>query len=299
MGHIKLEGAVDLHCHYGPDFILSPQLREKHRLKHHHSVTALQAAQEAAAAEMAALVLKAHDFPTPALAFAIGEVVKGTRVFGGIVLDHQVGGLNPRAVEHALRLGAKIVWLPTVASHQDYLNGVGPFLGYAGTGIYTLDENGDLLPVVQEILALIKEHNAIVATGHTTAAEHYAVAREFARRGRVIVTHACEPLAGPHLSKSQCVELAQLGAYIEVTAQLCVSHGASVPMSLDSVAELLHAIGPEQCVLATDYGWTEELPHPAKGLVDYIDGLWAVGVSESELRRMACENGARLLGVVG
>src|SRR5271168_3032373 len=151
MGQVKLERAVDLHCHFGPDFL--------HAGTHpDHAVTALQAATEAAEAGMAAIVLKAHDFPTPALAYTVNQIVPGVCTCGGITLDHQVGGLNPWAVEHALRLGAKIVWLPTVASHQDYLNGIGPALGYEGTGISTLDDNGELTPAVREILDLVAEH---------------------------------------------------------------------------------------------------------------------------------------------
>ncbi len=290
MGHIKLEDAVDLHCHFGPDF-----LNPGHDLN--HSVTALEAATEAADAGMKAIVLKSHDFPTAHLAHTLRETVPGVCTCGGIVLDHQVGGLNPWAVEHALRLGAKIVWLPTVASHQDYLNGLGEIFGYPGTGIITIDEKGELLPEVREIVDLVAEHDAVIATGHTTAAEHYALAREFGRRGKVVVTHATEQMAGPHLTRAQCVELAELGAYIELTAQLCVAHMGMSPKPVKAVAAMIEAIGPEQVVLGTDYGWTEELPHPAQGLRDYVDGLWEAGLSETMLRRMACDNGARLLGL--
>jgi hypothetical protein len=246
---------------------------------------------------MAALVLKSHDFPTAALAYTIGQTVPGVKTFGGITLDNQVGGLNPWAVEHALRLGAKIVWLPTIASHQDYLNGIGPMLGYTGTGISTLDENGNLLPVVHEILNLVAEHGAAVATGHTTAQEHFAVTKAFAHRGKVIATHVCEQLAGPHLSKAQCCQLAEMGAYLEITAQLCVHHAGATPKPVGEIAALIHAAGPKQCVLATDYGYTDELPHPAQGLKDYIDDLWTAGVSETDLRTMVCDNSARLLGM--
>lgn len=292
MGKIKLEGAADLHCHYGPDFLFPAHNMEP-------SVTAIQAAQEAAEAGFAAIVLKSHDFPTAALAYTLNQVVPGVRTFGGITLDHQVGGLNPWAVAHALRLGAKIVWLPTIASHQDYLNGLGPRLGYPGTGIRTTDDNGKLLPVVMEILDLVAQHDAIIATGHITAGENYAVAREFARRGRVIVTHAGEPAAGPHLTKAQCAELAGLGAFIELTAQECVPHLGYPPCPINEVAERVDAIGPRKVVLSTDYGYTKELPHPAQGMRDYIDGLWEVGVSEANLKVMAADNAARLLGLKG
>ncbi len=292
MGKIKLEGAIDLHCHYGPDFI-----GRDHAIN--YAVTAVQAATEAAQAGMAAIVLKSHDFPTPAVAYAVNQTVSGVQTFGGITLDYQVGSLNPMAVEHALRLGAKIVWLPTVSSHQDYLNGLGPSLGYKGTGVRTTDDAGNLLPVVREILDLVAEHDAIIATGHITADEHFAVASAFGRRGRVIVTHAGEPLAGPHLNKAQCVELARLGAYIELTAQECVPHMGAPAAPVSEVADRINAIGPEQCVLATDYGWNEDLPHPAQGMRDYIDGLWEAGVSETTLRMMAADNAARLLGLRG
>ncbi len=290
MGHIKLEGAIDLHCHFGPDF-----LHPGHPIE--HSVTALQAATEAAEAGMAAIVLKAHDFPTPALAYTLRQTVPGVSTYGGITLDHQVGGLNPYAVEHALRLGAKIVWLPTVSSHQDHLNGIGKLFGYPGTGTRVIDEAGELLPVVRDILELVFEHDAIIATGHTTVEEHFAIAREFGRRGKVIVTHAAEPMAGPHLNQQQCLDLAELGAFIELTAQLCIAHLGMQPKPVSEVAKMIQAIGPERVVLATDFGWTKELPHPAKGLRDYVDGLWEAGCSEGLLRHMACDTGARLLGL--
>ena len=292
MGKIKLEGAADLHCHYGPDFIFPTHNMEP-------SVTAIQAAKEAAEAGFAAIVLKSHDFPTAALAYTLNQVVPNVRTFGGITLDHQVGGLNPWAVEHALRLGAKIVWLPTVASHQDYLNGLGPRLGYPGTGIRTTDDEGKLLPVIHEIIAMVAKHDAILATGHITADENYAVIREFARRGRVIVTHAGEPAAGPHLTGAQCAELANLGAFIELTAQECVPHLGYPPCPLKEVAERIDAIGPQKCVLSTDYGYSTEVPRPAPGMRDYIDGLWEIGVSEAKLKVMAADNAARLLGLKG
>ncbi len=82
MGKIKLEGAIDLHCHYGPDFI-----GRDHAIN--YAVTALQAATEAAQAGIAAIVLKSHDFPTPAVAYAVNQTVSGVQTFGGITLDYR------------------------------------------------------------------------------------------------------------------------------------------------------------------------------------------------------------------
>jgi len=292
MGTLKIDGAIDLHCHYGPDMVgVFPTA---------HSVTAIEAAREAAECGYAALVLKAHDFATPALAHTLMQVVPGVRVFGGITLDHQAGGLNPVAVESALRLGAKIVWLPTLGSVQDYRSGLAKSLGYPAPGIAVLDEGGKLLPAAREIAALVREFGAVLATGHTTAAEHYAVVKEFARGARVLVTHAGGRSAGPALSPDQCRELALLGATIELTAQSCSPVLGNAPdKTLPEMLAMIETIGAERCTLASDYGWSDSLPHPAAGLRDFFDALWAQGVPESQLVRMARDNPARLLGIAG
>ena len=90
------------------------------------------------------------------------------------------------------------------------------------------------------------------------------------------------------------MELAELGAWIELTAATCMrGHGPSV----DDVRRAIRAIGPARVVLGTDYGWNRDLPAPAAGLQDYVDALWAHGATEDELRLMACANPARLLGL--
>jgi len=238
------------------------------------------------------------DFATPALAHALSQAVPGIRIFGGITLDHQAGGLNPAAVESALRLGAKIVWLPTLASVQDYQSGLARDLGYPSPGIAVLDESGKILPAAQEIAALVREFEAVLATGHTTAAEHYAVVREFARAGRVLVTHAGTRSAGPALSPVQCRELAELGATIELTALCCSPVRGNAPdKTVPEMLEMIETIGAERCTLASDYGWSDALPHPAAGLRDFFDALWTQGLGEPQLIRMARDNPARLLGL--
>lgn len=293
MGTLKIEGAIDLHCHYGPDMVGVFEGTT-------HGVTAVQAAREAAQSGHAALVLKAHDFATPALAHALGEAVAGIRIFGGITLDHQAGGLNPAAVESALRLGAKIVWLPTLGSVQDYRSGLARELGYPGPGIAVLDEDQQLVPAVREIAALVRQHGAVLATGHTTAAEHDAVVRAFARTQPVLVTHAGTRSAGPALSARQCRDLADQGAMIELTALCCSPVLGNAPdKTFEEMVQMIEAIGPARCTLASDYGWSDALPHPAAGLRDFFDALWTAGVGEDQLIRMARDNPARLLGIAG
>jgi hypothetical protein len=150
---------------------------------------------------------------------------------------------------------------------------------------------------VRAIFDLVRQHDAILATGHITAAEHGAVVKAFARQGKVLVTHAGEEGAGPHLSPAQCRELADEGAIIELTALACDQIGGYPGKSVPEMVEMIRAIGHERCTLATDYGWTCDLAHPAAGLQDFLERLWRAGVSEAELTRMAATRPAELLGL--
>jgi Family of unknown function (DUF6282) len=279
---VDLTGAADLHCHFGPD---------AHRER---SVDALEAARDAAAAGHSAIVLKSHDYPTAALAAIVDRTVDGVRVFGGICCDREVGGVNPAAVETALRIDAKIVWLPTLTSHQDQLNGIGEQLGIPGPGLSVVDEDGSLSPETRTVLDLVAEFDAVLATGHVTWEEHLTVAKEFGRRGKVLVTHAMEELAGPNLAVEQCVELTELGATIELCALTCLGALATRPPR--AIANAVRTIGPERCTLATDYGQKANV-RPAEGFQVFADALLAEGLAEGEIRRMAGDKPRALLGL--
>lgn len=277
---VDLAGAADLHCHFGPD---------AHRER---SVDAMEAAYDAAAAGHAALVLKSHDYPTAAIAAIVDRVTVGTRVFGGICCDYEVGGMNPAAVETALRIGSKVVWLPTVTSRQDQLNGIGEQLGIPGPGLSVVDRDGALWPETRAVLDLVAEFGAVLATGHVTWEEHVAVTRAFGRRGSVLVTHALEELAGPNLTVEQCVELADLGATIELCALTCL--GALATRPVREIADAARRIGFERCTLATDYGQKVNV-RPADGFQAFADALLFEGLDEGSIRRMACANPCALL----
>src|SRR5262249_9567935 len=156
-----------------------------------------------------------------------------------------LGGVNPAAVETALGLGARIVWLPTLTSQQDVDNGVAAQLGLPPVGLRVVDDDGALLPETEDVLALVVEHDAILATGHVSELEHLAVARAMRGRGTVVVTHAREELAGPNLGIDACVALADLGANIELCALTCI--GALATRSVQELAATARAVGPTRC----------------------------------------------------
>ena len=132
---VDLTGAADLHAHFGPD---------PHRTR---SVTGLEAAQQAARRRA-----RRDRAQEPRHARAPGSPPRSTRwstdvaVFGGVCCDHEIGGMNVAAIEVALRLGARIVWLPTLSSAQDVANGVAAQLGIPGPGLRVTDADDRLTP---------------------------------------------------------------------------------------------------------------------------------------------------------
>jgi hypothetical protein len=290
-----LEGVVDMHVHYGPAPV-PPGISVV------HSVTALEAAREAAGSGLAAIVLKSKDSCTAPLAHAVQEVVPGVRVFGGVVLDHAVGGINPVAVLQALRTGAKVVWLPTNGSRQDCgRHGPPEYLRFATEeekrGLAVTDEDGKLLPAVRDVFDVVSEYDAVLATGHITFEEHLAVARELGSSGRVLVTHCGAKGGGPGLDAAQCAELAGYRSYMEFSGLTCIDHWGSSAMSMAEHAAMIRAVPPDQVVLSGDYGWDIDLPTPAVGMRGYLDALWDFGFTDDELRLMACDTPARLVGL--
>lgn len=287
-GTIRLEGAVDMHVHYGPEPLTDLSTGA------HHSIDPLQATEQAEDAGFAGIVLKPHEFPSTALAALAESRAQELRVFAGIACDFPVGGLNPEAVEVALRAGAKMVWLPTFSSRSTAEARMLKMWGHTN-GISVLDDDGQLTEPVRQIMDLVVEHDALLASGHITHPEQFVVAEAFGGTGCLVVTHAMQSTdnggVGPGLSVEQCVELARLGATLEFSARMCMG----TPIGEDQVAKAIARIGTEHVVLSSDLGWSQELPNPAPGLRGYIDRLWELGVEEAELKVMVADNPSRLL----
>ena len=173
-----LQGALDIHVHADPD----PYAERKADF----AATVARARE----AGLAGLVLKSHEYPTQPLAWTLDREFSGIDVCGGVALDWGVGGLNPEAASITLRIGGKVVWMPTFdALHwRSYRPG-----GFNSPQepITVLDEDGKLLPVCHEILDVIASHDAVLASGHLSPAETQALLGEgLARDIRCVITHA-------------------------------------------------------------------------------------------------------------
>src|SRR5256885_13833012 len=145
---VDVAGAVDLHCHPYPD--LFPRLADDFDI--------VRAARDAG---RKAILLKCHHENTVSRAYLVQRVIPGIRVFGGIVLNYYVGGINPAAVEASLRLGGKEVWMPTVDAgyHAEIHGGTGGYDSQQGgrspaQGVWGEGKGGELRPEGKEGLGL-------------------------------------------------------------------------------------------------------------------------------------------------
>jgi hypothetical protein len=106
------------------------------------------------------------------------------KVFGGIVLNSAIGGVNPDAVNWMWRMQGGF---PTF----DADNHVKQF-NDAPVRIKVLGGDGKVLPAVRDVLKICAEQNLVVQTGHLSPTEALAIIEAGYNTGftRMVVTHA-------------------------------------------------------------------------------------------------------------
>jgi len=283
LSKVNLRGAIDMHVHPGPD--QAPRISDF-----------IEVAEEAQKAGMKAIVYKPlGTFPTMDKAFAAQKSVPGIKIFGGIILDYPVGGLNARAVESAIRLGAKVIWMPVLDAQHTRKDEWYRAIGYIKQeqGISILDAHQNLRPEVYEILGLIADaKDVILCTGHISPEESLVLIREAKKQNvkNIIVTHVNASVIGATLEQQK--EMVRLGAYLEFSGFQPLT-GLSSPKN---VVESIKEIGAEHCILVSDGGHVLG-PTPVTLLLQWIKILMAHGISEEEIDLMVRQNPAKILGL--
>jgi hypothetical protein len=269
-----LEGAIDLHVHSAPDV-------------DNRRYNDLELAREAERAGMGAILIQSHQNSTVERAWLVSKVVTGIKVFGGLVLNETVGGLNVAAVKLALAMGAKEIWMPTRSALNHRL-----YHGESG-GITVLDVNGALVPEAQAILEAVAPTDCILNTGHLSPREAGVLIHAAKRCGvrKLLVTHP--EWAPTFYSVAQQKELAELGnVWFErcfvSTTHLC----GSVPFPV--IEQAIIETGVDTTVLSTDLG-QPQTPPPAEGLRLYAERLRSSGFSADHIHQMMCTNPGHLL----
>ena len=181
-----IKGAIDIHCHSGPSVM--PRC-----LDH------IDALEEASSVGMRALLFKDHYYSaTPITELLKGRYAHlGVEMLSGVPLNNTSGGLNPYAVDHGLKLGARLVWMPTfsAANHirnnhrKNMLATKEPML--PPTMLTVVDDKGQLKDEVKFILDQIAERDAVLSAGHLHISEIWPLFDEAKKRGveRRLVQH--------------------------------------------------------------------------------------------------------------
>jgi Family of unknown function (DUF6282) len=276
VSHAWLEGAMDLHVHCAPSFFT-------------RWGDGLDVARSCEQAGMAGVLLKAHEGSTVAAAAVLDRLSPSLRVLGGVVLNRYVGGINPAAVEAALRLGGRCIWFPTVDAdaHARAFGATGAYPLQRGgaespTGIRLLDDEGKLVDAAQEVLALAAEYDALVATGHLDGSEIAALLAAARQAGvwRFLVQHPFFTVPG--LSGDELDPLVEQGAIVELT-YLNVS-----PLwrtsTIEQAAETLARLGGDAVVVSSDAGQAHN-PSPPEALRSFAQAVHEHGVDEAELTK--------------
>ena len=159
-----MKGVIDMHVHTNPDL----------RLRAYDDFELMEAAIRVGAR---AIVIKTHQGSTVDRAYLCNrhnEIVHGKMndftMFGGITLNRVVGGMNPKAVDVALRMGAKVVWLPT-QSAKNHLEK----MKQDTSRCVEVIKDGTIVPELKTILELVRDYDAVLGTAHISPEESFTV----------------------------------------------------------------------------------------------------------------------------
>ncbi|MGH6861198.1 MAG: DUF6282 family protein [Phyllobacterium sp.] len=284
-----LVGAVDLHCHSGPAAM--PRILD-HR----------EAMQDAEKAGFRALLFKDHYYVGMPHAILLQTLFPDEKVslFSGIALNNASGGINPHAVDHAVGLGAAIVWMPTLAAANHIADAGRQTKTFPKTTrkmlppepLSVLDADGRLSDATKAVLDIIAEADIILAGGHLSAHELALLFEEAGRRGvrKLLVNHPTYVIG---CTDEDIRGLVGLGAFMEHSIGMFVG-GKSQKFTPQDLAHLIDVAGVDRTILSSDLGLLGS-PRPVEGFKAIVQTLLDLKMSDPDIRRLVGDNAASLL----
>ena len=284
-----LVGAVDLHCHSGPAAM--PRI-----LGH---TEAFRMAEEAG---FKALLYKDHYYVGMPHCAVLKDIYPDSKVelFSGVALNNASGGINPHAVDHAIKLGGKIVWFPTFAAKnhieayaaKSFPKTAKPMLPPIPLSV--LDANGRLTDEAKQICDLIAEGDIILAGGHLHVSELFILFDEAKKRGvkKLMVNHPSYVIG---CSDEDIRGLVALGAYMEHSICMFIPGRAKQHETEDRI-HMMEVAGVDRTILGSDLGLTQA-PKPVDGYRMIVSDLLDHQVSKVDIRKITSANAASLLGL--
>ncbi len=276
-----MEGAIDTHIHGGPDAWANRYWND------------IEIAMQAAEFGMGAVVIKCRSSPSSRSAqlaqwtvdrLSAQENKKSIKVIGGVVLNYNVGGLNPEAVTTSALLGGRFVWTPNVdAAHHRKMEG-------KPGGIAVIDDKDRVVAALRDVFEVVAKHDLVLSLSHHSTKERFIMidaAREMGIK-RIEIVHPCYPVN--KMSVDQMKIAAQKGAFIALTTLRL----APPEFSLKEMMQIINTVGADHLVIQTDLGTWMGPPPPVAYRI-FLCMLLGQGVSESDIRKMAVSNPERLI----
>ncbi len=284
MDKISLKGVIDMHTHTSPDL----------RARAYDDFELTDAAVRAGAR---AIVIKSHQGSTVERAWLCNRYnrqvhgVNSFTMFGGVTLNRAIGGINPDAVESGLRLGGKVIWLPTQSARNHLLK-----LKKDPEAGVDIVRDGKVVTKLNDIFGLIRDFNAVLGTAHASPEECFIVVEAARRAGvkNIVVTHPEWWIVGMRVED----QLRIVRDY-DVVLERCYAQNmgdGTYQKNLAANLEIIRAAGYRNVMVSTDGGQVEN-PHWACALAEYMQYLADNGIPAAQIRHMTQSIPAALLGL--
>jgi hypothetical protein len=248
----------------------------------------VELAKDARSAGARAVVLKAHGTPTAGRATIVSKMMPGIEVYGSITLNPSVGGINPEAVATALKMGAKVVWLPTnFSSFERSRRG-------RSDGIEVVVD-GKVVNNLNRVFQMVAKENIILGTGHISPQESIVVVEAAKKAGvnKIVITHPEQFLID--MTHDDQKILSQYDVYFERCYSRVLPDG-SWEKNFERNLRAIEAIGWESTILASDGGQTQN-PIWSDSWRQYLEFMHRAGLPSHAIKHMSCDVPARLLGL--
>lgn len=284
MAKVSMKGVIDMHVHTNPDL----------RIRAYDDFQLCDAAVRVGAR---AIVIKTHLGYTANRAYLVNrynKIVHGDNdftMYGSVTLNRGVGGINPLAVENALKLGAKVVWLPTQHARRHL-----EMMKQPTDKAVDIVRDGKVVPELEDVFRLVKDHKAVLGTAHVSPEEAFVVVEAARKAGveNLVVTHPEWWLVG--MSVEDQIRLVK---DYDVVLERCFAQnmgGGKYKSNLADNLEIIKAVGYKNVMVDTDGGQTEN-PNWEIAMEMYMQYLLDNGIPEEHVRYMTHDLPCRLLGI--
>lgn len=276
---------IDIHYHIGPEII--PRKLSTRELIEKES------------GRIRGLVLKNHFYPTTPF-IKDAEKKKGKlQLFGSVVLNNSVGGVNAEAVYGTSLLAANpfFVWFPTINAKNFLMQSryeIAPEWvadsSFKGRRVERVTPAVLSYAKIRKTLMMIKEKKAILATGHISWKESISLINLASEIGlkKIVVTHPIYQRINMPIQIQK--KLAKKGCFIEQ----CYSMYSIDKISVKKIVRQIREVGVQSVIMSSDTGQFFS-PFPSDALFDFAQKLSRLGFTEYELECMLVRNPKNLL----